>query len=592
MMKNFTRSLFLLFILSLFSQEIVAQTMMPLPNYSSAFTGNTRGYWFTAPCDFTITGLRVPTNASTAAQYIAVLDFGTTSGPPSWSATTNAFSVLANIQGATGSGIVNVNIAIQQGHHIGFLASRGNVNAYSVVGNYTSNIDGNSVTLVRMGMQYALNAPTYPQDVWQESGYALSLVEMYYTVGEPILISSATTIQPDTTAVPAGTSNKKIIGIKINTTGDTAFAKVTEFKFDTAGAFNYSNITGPAKVYYTGNSDTFSTANLFDSTASKPTSAFTVTGSQVLDTGTVYFWLAFDVDFNATANDYLDAKCTQIKWDSGGTSVAITPVVTSPNGKIRITPPLKKLSSISFVQPSVDYVFRYSTNNPVLRIDLNVIGTASTLPLNQLIVAANNTNNSDVSDVKLYFTTTPAFSTTNMIGTATSLSGGTANFTSLNYSLPTGASYIWVTYDIPGTATIFDTVDAKIPINGINIGGIEYPASEQNPAGGRIIFTNFQYDAGISSVLSPSAPFCKTTQAIKVRLYNYGTTTLISDTIRWTVNGVAQTPYIWTGSLQTGNYTDLTIGNFTFTMGTSYAIKVFTSLINGVYTDGYHLNDT
>ncbi|MFC2114614.1 SBBP repeat-containing protein, partial [Bacteroidota bacterium] len=409
---------------------------------------------------------------------------------------------------------------------------------------------------------------------------------------QPVLISSATTIQPDTTSTPAGTTNKMIIGVKITTTGYNPFAKVTEFTFDTAGVFSYSNITGTAKVYYTGNTDTFNTINLFDSTSSKPTSAFTVSGNQVLDTGTVYFWLTFDVDFYATVNNFLDAKCTEIKWDSGGTSVTISPVITSPVGKIRITPPLKKLGSISFSQPSTYYVFRYSTNNPVLRVDLNVIGTAGTLNLEQLTVGAVNTNNSDVSDVKLYFTASPAFSTTNMVGTATSLSGGSATFTSLSYSLPSGASYVWVTYDIPGSATIFDTVDAKIPAHGVVIGGKSSPSSDQNPAGDRIIYSNFQYDAGVSSILSPASPFCKTTQDIKVRLYNYGLTALTSDTIRWTVNGVAQTPYVWTGSLLTGTSTDLTISTYSFTMGTPYTIKVFPSYINGIFADGYHPNDT
>ena len=409
---------------------------------------------------------------------------------------------------------------------------------------------------------------------------------------QPILVSSVTSIQPDTTATPAGTQNKMIIGVKINTTGYNAFAKVTQFSFDTAGAFDYSNITGPAKVYYTGNADTFNALNLFDSTSSKPTAAFTVSGNQVLDTGTVYFWLAFDVDFNATANDYLDAKCTEMKWDSGGTSISQTPVEISPGGKIRITPPLKKLGSIHFTQPSTYYVYRYSIDNPVLRIDLNVLGTAGTLLLNQLTVGAVNTNNSDVSYVKLYYTTSTTFSTSNMIGSAVTISGGIAGFTSLNHSLPAGKSYIWVTYDIPGSASIFDTVDAKIPANGIVIGGESYPSSDENPSGERIIYSNFQYDAGISNVLSPSAPYCKTSQFIKARLYNYGTSTLTSDTVRWAINGVAQSPYIWTGSLATGNYTDLSLGSYNFTMGTNYTIKVYPSYINGTYQDSYHPNDT
>jgi hypothetical protein len=57
-----------------------AQTMMPLPSQSSTFNGSVRGYYFTAPTDFTITGLRVPTDASTSSQSIEVVRL--TAPPP------------------------------------------------------------------------------------------------------------------------------------------------------------------------------------------------------------------------------------------------------------------------------------------------------------------------------------------------------------------------------------------------------------------------------------------------------------------------------------------------------------------------------
>ncbi|HPD66404.1 MAG TPA: PKD domain-containing protein [Bacteroidia bacterium] len=420
----------------------------------------------------------------------------------------------------------------------------------------------------------------------QEDGFVSKILD------QPVIITSATTIQPDTSATPAGTKNKMIIGIKINTVGGAPYAKVTQFSFDTAGVFSFTDITGTAKVYYTGNSPVFNTNKLFDSTSTTPSSAFTISGNQLLDTGTVYFWLTFDVKFSATVGHYLDAKCTQIKWDSGGISCIKVPSITSPAGKIRITEPLKTLNSLTISQPSTDMVYRYSNDNPVLRIDLNVIGTAGTLPLNQVKVVAKNTANSDVSNVKLYFTTSTTFSNSVQVGTTKTLSGDTVNFTALNFNLPTGQSYIWVTYDIPGTAVLFDTVDALIPASGLNIGGKTYPSVAQNPAGYRLIYTNFQYDAGISGIISPSAPYCKTVQQVKVTLRNYGTTTLTSDTIRWSVNGVMQTPYVWNGSLTTGNSVDLILGSYTFSMGTSYVLKVYTSYFNGTYNDNYCQNDT
>jgi hypothetical protein len=48
-----------------YSQGIV---QMPLPTQATTFTGLVRGYWFTAPTCFTITGLEVPKDASAGLQ--------------------------------------------------------------------------------------------------------------------------------------------------------------------------------------------------------------------------------------------------------------------------------------------------------------------------------------------------------------------------------------------------------------------------------------------------------------------------------------------------------------------------------------------
>lgn len=410
---------------------------------------------------------------------------------------------------------------------------------------------------------------------------------------QPVVVTSATTVQPDTTPVGQGVKNKMIIGIKIYTQGSNPMARITGFSFDTAGTFNYSNITGTAKVFYTGNNSSFSSSDLFDSTATKPTAAFSITGNQLLDTGTVYFWLTFDVSNTANVGAYLDAKCKQVTWDSAGNSFNITPVVISPAGKIRITLPPKTLNSIAYVQPSTSYVYRNTTNNPVLRIDINITGVYGNLSLNDISVKADNSETTDVTNVKLFTTATTTFSTTNQLGNTTTFSGGTANFTGLNYNLPTGMTYIWVSYDIPYTAPLFDTVDARIPGNGINIGGLKYPVTDEDPTGSRIINTYTLHDCGIDAVISPDSTKCNGQTAIRATLRNHGNAALTSDTIRWMVNGVSQPPYRWTGSLSLGATTTVSIGSFTFASSTAYRIKVYTSgLMNGSFPDSFHVNDT
>jgi PKD repeat protein len=569
-------------------------SQMSLPAHSSVYTSLTRGYWFKAPCNFTITALRVAPDAGTGLQYIHVMKC-TATFPVAFGTPSTAFTTLAYISGATNNTNVSVNISVTKGDQIGIMGTvTGICNSYSASAIITSTINGLNVNLNRFGYQGGIETGAAP-NYWglgDSTAGQIGRIFMYYTIGQPIRLTSATTIQPDTTGIAQGATNKMIVGIKLNTTGGAPSAKVTRFSFDTAGTFNYSNITGNAKVYYTGNSATFNTTNLFDSTVSTPTAPFTISGTRTLDTGIVYFWLTFNVSPSAVIGNYLDAKCTQIRWDSSGTTLYKTPVIISPTGRRRIIPPPKTLNSITYNQPLTTDVYRNFTNNPVLRITVNVTGTTGTLNLNQIIVKAKNTNNADVTNVKLYSTTTTTFSTSNQVGSSTNFSGGTATFPALNYSLPTGATYIWVTYDISATATINDSVDAEIPANGISIGALLYPASLQNPAGFRLIKTNYQYDAGITEIVSPVSPYCNTNPSIKVSLMNYGITTLTSDTIRWTINGVNQTPYPWTGSLATGNSTIVTLGSFTFTLGTPYTIKVYPSLFNGIYSDLLHANDT
>lgn len=54
---------------------------------------------------------------------------------------------------------------------------------------------------------------------------------------------------------------------------------------------------------------------------------------------------------------------------------------------------------------------------------------------------------------------------------------------------------------------------------------------------------------------------------IEVAIKNYGTSTLTDATIHWSVNGVAQTPYSWTGSLAAGAEENVQIGTYSFVSG-------------------------
>ncbi|MCB0700156.1 MAG: T9SS type A sorting domain-containing protein, partial [Chitinophagaceae bacterium] len=158
-------------------------TLMPLPNHNSVYSGSARGYWFVAPTNFTITGLRVPSQAGTGLQYIQLVKLGVML-PISAGSQTSNFTTLVYINGATNGVIQSVNIPISAGDIIGILGTAGTSNSYAT-GAYTTNVYGNNFTIQRFGYQGHITGGATSQ-VWgvaQGAGGSISRVELYY--GQP-----------------------------------------------------------------------------------------------------------------------------------------------------------------------------------------------------------------------------------------------------------------------------------------------------------------------------------------------------------------------------------------------------------------------
>jgi hypothetical protein len=98
-------------------------------------------------------------------------------------------------------------------------------------------------------------------------------------------------------------------------------------------------------------------------------------------------------------------------------------------------------------------------------------------------------------------------------------------------------------------------------------------------------------DAGIVSIDEPVTPSVPGLQDVKATITTVGSSNLTSCTINWSVNGVVQTPFAWTGNLaQAQQSTSVTIGSFNFPAGT-HDIKVWTSNPNN-QPDIFPANDT
>lgn len=280
-----------------------AQTMMPLPAQNSTFGGNVRGFYFTAPTCFTITGLKIPADIS-GVQSIAVVRFWSNQTPPLFSVTTNAFTILYLTQNNPSTGILPVNIQVEQGDVIGILGQAGTTNSYATAP-AASNIAGYPVTLARLGMQFSLTT-TSPQQLWTENGGSISRVEMYYD--STITFSATHTVlnQSD---------------VQFNNNADSSFASV----WDYGDGSPLDNAFNPMHTYATGG--TYQACNYITTSCGTDTICMSVTvcGSTPTIAGFVDTANAATVTFfNSTTG------ATTYWWDFGdsSTDTAANPVHT------------------------------------------------------------------------------------------------------------------------------------------------------------------------------------------------------------------------------------------------------------------------
>ena len=207
------------------SQGVGGSGVVPMPAEGSVYVGNTRGFSFTSPVSFVITGLQSLTS-SAGLQNIAVVKFVPAVPPPAYASVTNAFTTLYLTQNNPATGVIPVNIQINAGDVIGIFGTRGTGSSYATpVGPYVTTIAGQSVTLTRMGMQYPLST-TAPQDLWTETTGALGRVQITYQLG---CETALTPVVATVTAAPVLTVSPNLVTICNGQTSGVSTASGTGY---------------------------------------------------------------------------------------------------------------------------------------------------------------------------------------------------------------------------------------------------------------------------------------------------------------------------------------------------------------------------
>ncbi|KAA5537451.1 T9SS type A sorting domain-containing protein [Taibaiella lutea] len=96
-----------------------------------------------------------------------------------------------------------------------------------------------------------------------------------------------------------------------------------------------------------------------------------------------------------------------------------------------------------------------------------------------------------------------------------------------------------------------------------------------------------------SLISPPDTPFCSNvTLPVSVMVYNHGSNAINTANIKWTVDGVAQTPAtLPTPLLNTNDSVAVTLGNFFFSDASTKVFKIWGESPNGV-NDTYHADDS
>jgi len=327
----------------------------------------------------------------------------------------------------------------------------------------------------------AAGGSMYDQCLLSNNGPVLPYDGLTFAFNPPPLsyVSSQAFTASSQTIAP-GAVDQKMIGFSIETYGMSGYLPVSQITVSTGGSTNVSDIAN-LKLYYSGSSNTFSTATQFGSTVSSPGASNTITDSVNLSEGMNYFWVTYDLAPGATIGNTVDAAITLVKTKNTNH----VPTVTAPSGSRLIEAPMSFVGA-SVVQPFVQKVGQGTVNNQVIAVQVITSSTGAPINVTQLDFSANGTTDTaDIENMKVWYTgNSNAFATNTQFGSTLAYLPGTLGFTITGtQALNTDTNYFWLTCDVDAGAALGNFIDAEC--TSILMSGTPQTPSVTAPAGNR-----------------------------------------------------------------------------------------------------------
>ena len=223
------KSLIFNLFLTIFSFEVYADEVINIPDHDSNFVQSSaaQGFYFTAPVNFTITGIDVPTDTGASPFDASIYRLKNVTTYPPYMPLSD-IETLADFSDQS-TAVNGLNIAVSQGEIIGAVGRRGNITSYTTRANNTfdSYIGGHLVTFTRLG------ANSYQSDnplqMFTNGVYPSGRVFLTYSIAEPEIIEPepdddsmqyrpvAQTVNPDLfqTNIPVCESNLWLSGMSV-----------------------------------------------------------------------------------------------------------------------------------------------------------------------------------------------------------------------------------------------------------------------------------------------------------------------------------------------------------------------------------------